>query len=126
MHRFIPVGLLVLFSLAFFAASREDRSGTLRHVVAFKFKDSATPRQIDEIVAAFRDLENKIPEIVTLEAGTNVSPEGLHKGFTHCFIVTFHTSADRDLYLDHPAHKAFGQVLQPILEDVFVIDFWAE
>ncbi|HON00590.1 MAG TPA: Dabb family protein [Acidobacteriota bacterium] len=28
--------------------------------------------------------------------------------------------------MDHPAHKAFGQVLQPILEDVFVIDFWAE
>lgn len=126
MHRYLPLALLVLFSLAFFAASSEERTGTLRHVVAFKFKDSATPEQIDRAVAEFRALKDKIPQIVAFEMGTNVSPEGLHKGFTHCFILTFRSAEDRDIYLEHPDHQAFGRSLRPILEDVFVIDFWAE
>ena len=31
---------------------------------------------------------------------------------------------DRAIYLPHPDHKAFGAVLTPHLEDVFVVDFW--
>lgn len=126
MHRYLPLALLVLFSLAFFASSSEERTGTLRHVVAFKFKDSATPEQIDRVVAEFRALQEKIPQIVAFEMGTNVSPEGLHKGFTHCFILTFRSAGDRDIYLEHPEHRAFAQSLSPVLEDVLVIDFWAE
>ena len=48
------------------------------------------------------------------------------KGFTHCFLVTFNSAADRDAYLPHPAHKAFAGSLGPILADVFVVDFWAK
>ena len=29
-------------------------------------------------------------------------------------------------YLVHPDHKAFGKALGPVLEDVFVIDFWVK
>jgi len=29
-------------------------------------------------------------------------------------------------YLEHPEHKAFGKLIGPVLEDVFVIDFWAK
>jgi hypothetical protein len=57
--------------------------------------------------------------------GINVSPEGLDKGFTHCFILTFKSEKDRDAYLVHPDHKAFGGLVGPVLDDVFVIDFWA-
>ena len=32
---------------------------------------------------------------------------------------------DRDAYLPHPEHKAFGKVLGPVMDDVFVIDFWS-
>lgn len=105
------------------AANSEPRK--LRHVVAFKFKDSATPQQIKEVEAAFRALKTKIPVIKEYEWGTNNSPEGLNKGFTHGFILTFHSEADRDSYLPHPEHKKFGAQLGPILEDVFVIDFWS-
>jgi len=100
--------------------------GTLRHVVSFRFKESATPEQILAVERAFRDLRKTIGEIRSYEWGTNVSPEGLAKGFTHCFILTFATAEDRDAYLVHPDHQAFGRKLGPILDDVFVIDFWAE
>jgi hypothetical protein len=97
----------------------------IRHVVCFKFKEEATKEQIAKVEKAFEDLKKKkkIAEIENLEWGTNNSPEGLNKGFTHCFILTFADEKARDAYLPHPDHKAFGKVLKPILDDVFVIDF---
>jgi hypothetical protein len=126
MHRLIPLTLLILFSLAFFVSPSEERAGTLRHVVAFKFKADAPAAEIDRVTREFRALKNRIAEIISFEAGTNVSPEGLDKGFTHCFIVTFRNETDRDAYLVHPDHEAFVQIVGPVVEDVFVIDFWAE
>ena len=116
------VGLITL-SVAVGAANAPSAKTQLRHVVAFKFKDTATKKQIKEVETAFAELKEKISEIRTLEWGTNISPEKLDKGFTHCFILTFNTAKDRDAYLVHPDHKAFGQLVGPVLDDVFVIDF---
>jgi hypothetical protein len=96
----------------------------LQHVVCFKFKTTATPDDIVKVEKAFQALQQKIPQIVALEWGTNVSKEHRDKGFTHCFIATFKNDKDRDVYLEHPDHKAFGKIVGPVLEDVFVIDFW--
>ena len=95
----------------------------IRHVVCFKFKEDATEAQIKKVEKAFAGLKKKIPEIKGLEWGVNNSPEGLNKGFTHCFIVTFADEKGRAIYLPHPDHKAFVVILKPILEDAFVIDF---
>ena len=100
--------------------------GRVMHVVSLKFKPEATPAQIQEVEQAFRGLKTKIPQIRSLEWGTNVSPEHLNKGFTHAFVLTFRNDKDRDAYLVDPAHKAFGQLLHPVLADVFVIDFWIQ
>lgn len=98
----------------------------LLHVVSLKFKPSASAEDIKKVEASFRALKTKIPQIKTLEWGTNVSPEKLNKGFTHCWVLSFGSEKDRDAYLVHSDHKAFGKSLGPVLEDVFVIDFWAK
>lgn len=98
----------------------------LRHVVLFKFKESATAEDIAKIEQAFTALPGKIPQIKSYEWGTNNSPEGLDKGFTHCFFLTFDSEEDRAIYLPHPDHKAFGGVLGPHLDDVLVLDYWTE
>lgn len=98
----------------------------LRHVVLFKFKESATPEDIANVEKAFTALPGKIPQIKGYEWGTNNSPEGLDKGFTHCFFLTFDSEEDRAIYLPHPDHKAFGGVLGPFLDDVLVLDYWTE
>jgi hypothetical protein len=98
----------------------------LQHVVCFKFKSTATTQDIQKVEAAFRALKGKIPQIVSLEWGTNVSKEKKDKGFTHGFILTFKSEQDRDAYIVHPEHKAFGKIVGPVLDDVFVIDFWAK
>lgn len=96
----------------------------LRHVVLFKFKDGATKEQIDAVVDGFGELPEKIDAIHDYEWGTNNSPEDHNHGYTHCFLVTFKTEADRDAYLPHPAHQAFVKVLLPILDEVHVVDYW--
>jgi len=96
----------------------------LRHVVLFKFKEATTPADIQKVEATFVALPSKIKEIKDFEWGLNNSPEGLNKGFTHCFFLTFDSEEDRSIYLPHPAHKAFGNVLSPHLEDVLVLDYW--
>lgn len=100
--------------------------GKLVHMVAFKFKETATADDIRKVEQAFAALPGKIPQIATYETGTNVSPEKLDKGFTHAFLLTFHSSKDRDDYLVHPDHKAFGALLGPYLADAFVMDFWSQ
>ena len=98
----------------------------LRHVVLFKFKDSTTPQQTQQIEAAFRALPSQIEAIHAFEWGTDVSVEGKADGFTHCFFVTFRSEADRDAYLPHLAHREFGSVLRPHLDKVLVFDYWTQ
>jgi hypothetical protein len=97
----------------------------LRHVVLFGFKDSATPADIERIERAFAALPQQIDLIAGFEWGTDVSVENLGQGYTHCFLLTFRSEADRDAYLPHPAHRAFGDVLRPHLAQVLVVDYWS-
>ncbi|WP_313175817.1 Dabb family protein [Massilia sp.] len=101
-------------------------SATLRHVVLFAFKETATPEQIDAVVADFATLPTAIPGIVSYEWGTNVSPEGLNDGFTHCFTLTFATAEARDGYLVHAAHQRFVDTLGASLARSLVLDYWAQ
>lgn len=95
----------------------------LRHLVLLKFKSDTSPATIAEITAAFHALRTAIDTVRGLESGTDVSPEGLAKGYTHAFLLTFDDAAGRDHYLPHPAHQAFVAQLQPLLEDVLVLDY---
>ena len=105
-----------------------DRPATsdrvLRHVVLFGFKPETTAAEIRTIEKTFAALPNQIDEIHAFEWGTDVSVENLACGYTHCFFVTFRSEADRNAYLPHPAHKAFGELLTPYLDQVLVIDYW--
>ena len=95
----------------------------LRHVVLFKFKDGTSAEQAGAIEEKFCGLKSRVPGILDLEWGTNVSPEKLDQGFTHCFFLTFPDAAARDAYLPHPAHQEFVALARPHLEKVLVIDY---
>lgn len=120
--------IVILFSLLLVIglAQTASAAGALQHVVCFKFKATASAEEIRQVETAFAALKTKIPEIVTLAWGTNVSPEQFNKGFTHCFVLTFKSAKDRDAYLVHSDHKAFGKLVGPAVDDVFVIDFQAK
>ncbi|MEO8270311.1 MAG: Dabb family protein [Aureliella sp.] len=103
----------------------DKQTKLLRHVVMFQFKDSSSKEDVQQVVDEFKALPGKVPAIAAFEYGTDNSPEGLADGFTHCFLLTFKSEADRESYLPHPAHQAFGKMLKPHLEKVLVVDYWA-
>ena len=97
----------------------------LRHVVLFKFKDDADETEVNRLNEAFNALATSIPVVRDFEWGLNDSPEDLHQGFTHCYLLTFDSEADRDsVYAPHPEHKAFVARLQPYLDKALVVDYW--
>jgi hypothetical protein len=122
----IAAALLLAAALPTHAAEPAGGKKVLYHVVSLKFNPDATPDQIKAVEQAFVALKTKIPGITSLNWGTNVSPEKHDKGFTHCFVLTFDTEQARNDYLPHPAHKAFGATLGPIMADVMVLDFWSQ
>jgi hypothetical protein len=112
-------------SASFAQKSTKAPAKQLRHVVLFSFKESSSAEDIKKVEDAFRALPSKIKEIRGFEWGTNNSPENLNQDFTHCFFVTFDSEQGREVYLPHPAHKEFVEVLKPHLDKVLVIDYWA-
>ena len=100
-------------------------SAPLPHVFQITIKDGATADQIDAIVSDFESLEEAIPGVADLEWGTNVSPEGLNDGFSHCFTLSFASVEDRDAYLVHPEHQRLVSTLGGCLEKSLVVDYWA-
>ena len=70
----------LLFFLTFMPSTfSSPASSTIRHVVCFKFKDSAKKSEIERIEKEFSALKDKIPGILSLEWGKNNSPENLNK-----------------------------------------------
>lgn len=130
MQKILLICLVSLFSLQMIHAQttkeKKKSAPVLRHVVMFKFQDKSTPADIQKVEAAFRALPGKISQIRGFEWGTNSSPEKLNQGLTHCFLLSFASEADRDAYLVHPAHKAFGEVLKPYFDKATVLDYWVK
>ncbi len=98
---------------------------SLKHVVLVKFKPETRQSDINRVTDAFNGLKQEIESVVSIESGTDISPEGLSQGYTHAFVLSYANAADRDAYLVHPAHEKFVGVLRPHVESVTVVDFWA-
>lgn len=105
---------------------KREHKKVLRHVVIFKFNDAASDADIQRLNNDFNALPHHISVIQGFEWGLNDSPENFHQDFTHCYLITFNSKKDRDnVYTPHPKHQEFVAGLQPYLEKVFVVDYWA-
>lgn len=122
-HAMIKSAIATLLMLT---SAISQAGGEFRHVVMFKFKDSATPAQVEAVEKAFAELPSKIDTITGFEWGTSESVEGKNDGLTHCFFVTFKDKAGLETYIPHPAHVAFKEILIPILDKALVFDYTAK
>ena len=105
---------------------KKEDVAILRHMVIFKFNDDASEADVSKLNDSFNDLQNHISVIQDFEWGINDSPENFHQDFTHCYLLTFNSEKDRDsIYTPHPKHQEFVASLQPYVEKVFVVDYWA-
>jgi hypothetical protein len=97
----------------------------IHHLVLLRFNADVSPEALAEIFMALNGLRHSIPGLLSFAGGPYSSPEGMNRGFTHSFAMTFTDAAARDTYLPHPEHRRFGQLLGQlgILDDAFVVDY---
>lgn len=89
---------------------------TIKHIVLLPFQPSLTKNEIKKIMQSLADLKKVIPQIMSFSWGENNSPENLHRGYLHGFIMEFKDESDRKIYLEHPAHiKVAQEVILPAL-----------
>lgn len=94
------------------------------HIVLLKLK-SDTPAEVQEnAVKLVHDFKAKIPGIVDLSAGINVTEETKHaQGFALGIRVTFEDQQTCRDYIQHPLHQNLLQTIGPFVEDIVVVDY---
>jgi len=95
----------------------------IQHMVLFKIKPEVTTAKITQLFGLLAELQQLIPGITYFAAGPYSSPEGLHQGYTHAFLMTFESVEARDAYLPHPEHGRVKATLLTCIDGVLVFDF---
>lgn len=99
----------------------------VRHCVFVRLKPTLPPAQVADLFQKLSGLQQKIPGLLDFSGGPDCSSEGLQKGFTHAFVMTFADEASRDAYLPHPEHEAVKLQLLDAIEGgvngVCVVDY---
>jgi hypothetical protein len=88
----------------------------ITHVVLLRVKTNTPQKEIDGMFAALASLKERIRGLSTFSGGPYSSPEGMNKGFTHGFVMTFMDAAARDAYLPHPEHEKVKKLVLGVLD----------
>ncbi|TLS52327.1 Dabb family protein [Paenibacillus antri] len=94
------------------------------HIVVFKFRTELPAAQEESLLTQLRSFQGRIPGIVSMSAGRNVTheTENIH-GFTIGLRITFEDHAALMAYGPHPAHQAFVASLDGLVDQVVVVDY---
>lgn len=94
----------------------------IEHLVFFKVKPTATPKEVERMLADLRALKASIPQIVNLTCGANFSERS--QGFTHGLAVRFASRGDLQAYINHPEHqRILAASIRPIVDSVLALDY---
>ncbi len=96
----------------------------IRHVVLWKFKESAEGRTKQENMELVRQrllaLPALIPLIKRLEVGFD--QRGTDSSYDVMLLTEFESMEDLEAYIVHPDHQAVGPIVRPVTELRAVVD----
>lgn len=111
----------------------------IRHVVAFRYRITATVSERQSVRERFLALQNQVQRPsgkkynISIEVGTQNSGEQNDQAIDDVFLVTFCSEGDRNFYVGRPivtdpqyydaAHDAFKSFAAPYLASVIVLDY---
>ncbi len=78
------------------------------HIVLVRFRSDVSAADRQAIFGDLEGLTGRVPGMLNFDAGPNVSPEGLGRGFDAGFVVTFDDFDARDAYLADEEHRRIG------------------
>jgi hypothetical protein len=88
----------------------------ITHMVLLRIRKDAPRKDVERIFSELALLKEKIPGLLSFSGGPYSSPEGMQKGFTHGFSMTFRDAAARDVYLPHPEHERVKKLVLAALD----------
>lgn len=81
----------------------------IRHIVLVRYRGHVPSHEREAIVAALAGLRDRVPGMLSIAGGSNVSVEPhVRHGFDDGFVIDFADEAARDAYLTDPEHQAIG------------------
>ena len=83
----------------------------ITHCVFIRYAASTDTLARERIYLALHALKPRIPGLLDIVVAPNTSPEGLDKGFSEGFVVTFADAAARDAYLVDEEHRKVGGMI---------------
>ena len=88
----------------------------ITHMVLLRFRRDVAQPDVDRIFSELAGLRSRIPGLLSFSGGAYSSPEGMAKGFTHGFCMSFRDAAARDAYLPHPEHERVKKLVFALLD----------
>jgi hypothetical protein len=86
------------------------------HIGLLRVREDVPTCEVDRVFDEIATLRSKIPGILSCVWGPYSSPEGIGRGYTHGFCMTFVDEAARDAYLPHPEHLRVARLVCSIVE----------
>lgn len=94
----------------------------IRHVVFFRFKETASEHDRQAMAEGLLSLPGKIGDIAAWSQGFNAVPSD--RNYDFCLIGDFATPGALQVYQDHPAHQdVVARLIKPIVASVAAVDF---
>jgi hypothetical protein len=95
----------------------------IRHIVTATFKPETTPLEIEQIVAALRDLPAAIGVIESYEVGIDTWHMQPERSADLGIISAFADLEALNEYQDHPVHQAAARRLRAASQTLTVVDY---
>jgi hypothetical protein len=118
--RVFKAGLALTVAIGLFGAgvltgkNAFHQPSSIMHVVSVKWKADSTPEQQQAAIDGVKTMAAEIPGIKNIWIkSTRVQPQD----FNSAFAIEFENKAAADAYADHPAHKTWGKIYQPVHEE---------
>jgi hypothetical protein len=91
------------------------------HIALFAWKQDVAASVVDEALEEVRRLRDKVPGLVSISCGTNVSR--WNEGFTHGVVVIAESFSALEAYRNHPDHMVVGKLIDSLEERSIGVDF---
>ena len=88
-----------------------EQPHTIIHVITIKWKDDATPEQIDKVLQGAVQLANEYPGIRRVWT-KSLKVQGA--GYKNAIVMEFASEATSKAYADAPAHKEWEKLYVPL------------